>query len=166
MPGSSVFHPQFVFELLPEAQIVVSYQSATPPHPSEVHEYGALLSSLAEKPDVRCLWFTDGAHPTRSDQESLSQRVPKHQWRVALVSGSPQIRFIASAFSLVNRNLRYFTPEQLPQALRHLLCTREEQDAVQSVLAELRRAVEPPSDGKPKPRRRSEVPDQRFVRRT
>jgi hypothetical protein len=54
------------------------------------------------------------------------------------------MRFVASAFSLVNKNLRYFTPQELPIALRHLQCTTTEQATVQATLAELKRSVERP----------------------
>jgi hypothetical protein len=146
MHESSVTYPHFAFTYLAAPRIVVSYQGMQPPREDEVQSYNQLLRSIAEQPDVRCLWYTEGARPSREQQERLSATVPKHQWLVALLSPSPEMRFIASAFSLMNRNLRYFTPHELPLALRHLQCTSEEQSEVQLVLAELRDTVEPPQD--------------------
>ncbi|HET6334343.1 MAG TPA: hypothetical protein VFG30_14065 [Polyangiales bacterium] len=146
MLESSVTNPHFAFTYLSAPRILVSYQGTLPPDENEVRNYNQVLRSIAEQPDVRCLWYTEGARPSREQQERLAAAVPKHQWLVALLSPSPEMRFIASAFSLVNRNLRYFTAQELPLALRHLQCTPDEQSEVQLVLAELRHAVEPPQD--------------------
>ena len=139
---SSDTNRRFAFELLRDSQILVSFQGAAAPHPSEVQEYRELMASLADKPDLRCLWFTEGGRLSLGEQERLTASVPKRHWRTALVSPSPEMRFVASVLLLANKNLRYFKPEELPQALRHLQCTREEQHAAQIMLAELRYAVE------------------------
>ena len=52
------------------------------------------------------------------------------------------MRFVACTFSLTNRNLRYFTPQELSEALTHLRCTHEERNAIRAALAELKSAVE------------------------
>jgi hypothetical protein len=142
MLESSVTYPRFVFTLIAGSRIVVSYQGTLPAHAQEIQKYGELIAELADQADVRCLWYTEGPRPTRDEQERLSGTVPKHQWRVALVSSSLEMRFVASAFCLVNRNLKYFTPEDLPLALRHMECTLQEQSAVQLVLAKLKHSVE------------------------
>jgi hypothetical protein len=145
MHESSVTSPRFVFTLLSGPRIVVSYQGTLPPLALEIQKYGELIGTLADQPDVRCLWYTEGPRPSREEQERLSATVPKHQWRVALVSSSLEMRFVASAFCLINRNLRYFMPHDLPLALRHLECTIQEQGVVQLVLAELKESVERPA---------------------
>ncbi|HET6333763.1 MAG TPA: hypothetical protein VFG30_11165 [Polyangiales bacterium] len=142
MLDSSVTYPHFVFTLIAGSKIVVSYQGNQPPQDHEIQNYGELLRSLADQADLRCLWYTDGPRPSREQQERLSSTVPKHQWRVALISSSAGMRFIAAASSLANRNVRFFEPQELPQALRHLQCTFEEQRAVQMILAELKYSVD------------------------
>ena len=144
MPESGVVYPHFAFTLLADMRILVSYQGKEPPQAHEIDNYRQLLASLAEHADIRCMWYTEGPRPSREQQERLRSTVPRHQWLVALVSPSPEMRFVACTFSLTNRNLRYFTPQELPQALRHLHCTLDEQTAVQATLAELRLAVHDP----------------------
>jgi hypothetical protein len=142
MPDSSVTYPHFVFTLLIGPKIVVSYQGKQAPQDHEIQNYGELLRSLSGQTDLRCLWYTDGPRPSKQQQERLSSTVPKQQWPVALISSSAGMRFIAAASSLANRNVRFFEPQELPQALRHLQCTYEEQRAVQTILAELKYSVE------------------------
>ncbi len=162
--GSSVTNPQFVFELIRGCQIVVSYQGTTPPQPIEVEEFAQLIESLSDRPETRFLWYTEGARLSREELDGFAQRDPKLQWRSAVVSASPEMRFIASAFSLSNRNLRYFTPDELPQALRHLQCTREEQEQVLLVLSELRYVVERSASESGRSRR-SQLPKARGLQR-
>jgi hypothetical protein len=142
MQDSSVTYPHFAFTLLAGSKIVVSYQGKHPPQDHEIQNYCELLRTLADQADLRFLWYTEGHRPSREQQERLSSTAPKRQWRAALISPSAGMRFIVAAFSLINRNLRFFEPQELPQALRHLQCTYEEQSVVQTVLAELKHSIE------------------------
>lgn len=73
--------------------------------------------------------------------ESMQQVMRGRRWRVAFVSPSIAVRFVASTFALTVRDVRFFSPDALPAALRHLECTGQEEQLVLAALERLRRGV-------------------------
>jgi hypothetical protein len=125
------------FELMPREQILVSFQgdAALPEH---WDAYISLMSTLTHVETLRFVICAQGSPPSAANQRRIAQLVRGHPWRVALISSSAALRFVVSAFSLVNRSIRYFTPDQVPAALRHIDCTVEEAAAVEQLLERLR----------------------------
>jgi hypothetical protein len=125
------------FELMQPEQILVSYQG-TDVLPEEWESYLALLSTLTGLESLRFVIFADGSPPSAAHQKRIASLVRGHSWPVALISSSTALRFVVSAFSLVNRSIRYFTPDHIPDALRHIGCSAEEATKVDRLLQRMR----------------------------
>jgi hypothetical protein len=134
-----------VFEWLSAENVVVSYMGTGPAARHEWDSYRNLLQAIQHTRRVRCLWYTEGAYPPRDEQVRLAEAGGRQPWLAAVVSPSPALRFVVSAVSLINRNLRYFTPQDLPKALVHLRCTATEQEAVLDALDRLKQAHQEPA---------------------
>ena len=125
-----------VFEFLAKEKILISYQGpdATP---EEWDRYIAMMRTISTEPDLRFLVLVEGPPPTAANQRRVSQLIQR-DWPVALVSSSAAMRFVVSAFSLVNRSIRFFLPAQLSDALVHIHCSTADALAVHDVLERLR----------------------------
>jgi hypothetical protein len=95
------------------------------------------LSELRSKPEARFLVYQLEQPPMTAVQR-LIDVVRGCRWRVAMVSPSVSMRFVASSFSLVVKNVRFFAPEALDAALTHLDCTPAEKVTVRACLSRLR----------------------------
>jgi hypothetical protein len=124
------------FELLAKEKILISYQG---PHatPEEWDRYISLMRTLAPTAGVRFLVWVEGPPPSAANQRRIMELV-RRDWPVALVSTSTAMRFVVSTFSLVNRTIRFFSPDQLSDALTHLHCAIPEAAAVHGALDRLR----------------------------
>jgi hypothetical protein len=89
---------------------------------------------------MRFLVYVDGAAPAPAHLQRIAALVRGHTVTAALVSPSLALRFAVSAFTLVTNSIRYFTPEQLPDALTHIRCSEAESRLVQEALQRLQRA--------------------------
>ena len=96
-----------------------------------------LLRELRDKPETRFLVY-QLEQPPLSALQLLLDAVRGGRWRVAMVSPSISMRFVASSFSLVVKNVRFFAPETLDAALDHLSCTAAEKLKVRGCLERLR----------------------------
>jgi hypothetical protein len=128
----------FVFELLVKEHLLVSFQGSAPSS-EDWDRYLTALSTLEMKA-LRCLIYVDGAAPSPAYLQRIANIVRGNAVTAALVSPSLALRFAVSAFSLVTRNIRYFMPTQLDDALAHLRCTAAEAHLVQETLQRLQRA--------------------------
>ena len=125
------------FELLEREQILVSYQGTAATQEQWDH-YLDQLATLREVERVRFLVYADGSPPTPGIQRRIAGIAHGHdKWLVALVSPSTALRFVVSAFKLVNRSIRFFTPAELHDALSHIQCDSDERGAVQNALRRL-----------------------------
>jgi hypothetical protein len=127
------------FELLEREKILISYQGQDVAQ-AEWDRYIDFMALQKHTLGLRFVVFADGSPPSAANQRRIAEivRAKSGEWLVALISSSTALRFVVSAFSLVNRSIRFFTPEQLPEALLHIHCTPEEQRAVHEVLQRLR----------------------------
>lgn len=128
----------FVFEYLRSARLLVSYQGSTETA-LEWERYLAFLGTVS-RDAMRFMVYVDGAAPSPAHLQRLAGLVRGHQVTAALVSPSLALRFAVSAFTLVTRSIRYFTPEQLLDALAHIRCSEAESRLVQEALQRLQRA--------------------------
>lgn len=118
-----------VHEWLERESALVVCQNESSPSADEWSGYLRELRRLAPV-EHRVLLYTE-IHLTRQQQSELedatrSQIAP----RVAVVSPSNAVRFVASIFTLLNRNIRFFSPQHYAAALAHLQLGPQEIAAV------------------------------------
>jgi len=133
MPESA---PGLRWEVLQPEQLMVSYYDG----PGVQDRWAAcaqLLRELRSKPEARFLVYQLEQPPLREVQR-LIEAVRGCSWRVAMVSPSVAMRFVASSFSLVAKNVRFFAPEALDAALAHMNCSVAEKLRVRACLERLR----------------------------
>lgn len=123
--------------MLQADQILVSYYGGEA-EDNRWDEYVALLRSLHGQLHVRFLVDVWREQPPLARIERLLGVVQGKPWRVAMLSSSTAMRFVASSFSLVVRNVRLFAPEDLDAALDHLNCSAAEKEHVGECLQRLR----------------------------
>jgi hypothetical protein len=126
-----------VFELLQPSQILLSFQGDAVSD-DEWDRYIHFMSSLTQLPALRILVCVEGSPPSAANQRRISEVVRGRAWKVALVSSSTALRFVVSAFSLINRTIRYFPPEELQRALDHIDCSPDERREVALALERLK----------------------------
>jgi hypothetical protein len=128
-----------VYEMLQGELILVTVQrdNATP---AEWDHYLNFFETLANIKALRMVVYVQGAAPSVANQQRIAKIVRGRDWPCALISSSIALRFVVSTFSLINRNIRYFTPTQVPAALLHIGCTKDTSPAVEQVLDRLRQA--------------------------
>lgn len=90
---------------------------------------------------TRHLVYVETTAPPAAILRRISDIVRGNTSSVALLSPSAALRFVVSTFSLVNRSIRYFTPEQLTEALVHIHCNAAEQRALRNALARMRESA-------------------------
>lgn len=125
-----------VFEMLTKEKILISYQGANA-SAEDWDRYISFMKTIAGTTDLRFLVFVEGAPPSAANQRRIAELV-KREWPVALVSSSTAMRFVVSAFSLVNRSIRFFSPAQLTDALVHIHCSAMDALAVYDAVDRLR----------------------------
>jgi hypothetical protein len=131
------------FELVDELRLLVSYQTTAHPTDAEWDAYLATVRILESRPeDHRTLAVTEGGHPSGSQQARLRACVGKRATRVALISSSVSLRFVASAIALVIPNIRCFSPAQRSAAFAHLGLRPSDWVIVEARVAELREQLE------------------------
>ena len=139
VPHSS--SPTLVFQWLEREKLAVIYQGNQHASQDEWRAYMAFLRGIANI-DHRTLVYS-GCHASRSEQDDIRQATSGIATpRVALISPSTAVRFVATMFTLLNRNLRFFAPSEFGAALGHLGCTPEESQLVTRTYEALRDQVE------------------------
>ena len=96
-----------------------------------------LLQELRSQRHTRFLVYQQ-QQPPLSVLKRLTDAVRGGHWRVAMVSPSAAMRFVASSFSLIVKDVRFFAPEALDAALDHLHCSSAEKRRVGACLERLR----------------------------
>jgi hypothetical protein len=134
--------PALGFEYLHAEQVLISYQGAKPGSAEEWDRYIDLMETVSQRPTTRYLVYHDGPPPTLRDQQRIAALARPHKPLVALISSSGTLRFVVSAFSLVTRQIRFFPPDQVREALAHLGLDGPAQRAVKEALERLRMEVE------------------------
>jgi len=128
----------FVWEVLQEERMLVSYSDG-PGSEQQWHDYLVTLNRLqAEQSQaLRILAYAADA-PPRAALDGIMSAARGKSWRVALISPSTAVRFVASTFSFVIRTLRFFAPDELAAAFSHLGCDETERRKAGEALARLR----------------------------
>lgn len=120
------------WEILEPELLMVSYYDG-PGSSDRWDTMARLLRELISKPQARFLVY-QLEQPPLSEVQRLSRAVRGGRWRVAMISPSTAMRFVASSFSLLVKNVRFFAPEALDAALDHLECRPEEKLRVRACL--------------------------------
>jgi hypothetical protein len=124
------------FELVPRG-IFVLYQGLGTPSAGEWDRFVAQVRDYDA--DMRCLVYTEGWHPSRAQGSAIRAATRGKHPVVAIVSPASSVPFVVSVFTLVNRSMRFFDPQQLDAALDHIRLSPEERQAVLASLERLRR---------------------------
>lgn len=133
--------PTLAFQWLEREKLAVIYQGSQHASQDDWQAYMAFLRGIADV-EHRALVYS-GCHASRSEQEDLKRATSGRATpRVALISPSTAVRFIATMFTLLNRNLRFFAPADFGAALAHLGCTADETSLVTRTYQDLRDQVE------------------------
>jgi phosphoglycolate phosphatase-like HAD superfamily hydrolase len=125
-----------LWELVPERALFVAYYDG----PSEEARWESYVSALGEhqhEQNPRSLMYAL-EQPPLAAIESMLDVLRGRRWRVAIVSASIAVRFVASTFALSVRDVKFFSPGEFPAALKHLECSAQEEHQVLSVLERLR----------------------------
>jgi hypothetical protein len=128
----------FVWEVLREERMLVSYSDSTGSDQQWLEYIGTLsrLPSEVSRP-LRILAYAAEA-PPRTALEGIMSAARGKSWRVAVISPSTGVRFVASTFSFVIKTFRFFAPNELPAAFDHLGCDQGARSKADEVLARLR----------------------------
>jgi hypothetical protein len=134
--------PNLVFELIPEAQLLVSCQTTLAPSDAEWDEYLVALAQLQVLvPRPRSLVLTNGGVPSHSQRLRLRVDKSRPPAPVAVLSSSSAVRFVLSVLALVNPAMRSFNPHELDAAMSYLGIPSQQTALVYSVIARLRQAL-------------------------
>ncbi|HEY3593193.1 MAG TPA: STAS/SEC14 domain-containing protein [Polyangiaceae bacterium] len=135
--------PVLVYELLPEQQLLVSWQNTHEASDDEWDNYVQAVSSL-RGPGAASLVLTDGGYPTRKQQARLFEQI-KDNRRVAVVSSASTLRFVVSILSFINPNIKSYMPDELVDAITYLRVPEASHPIVLATVESLRRRLERPS---------------------
>ncbi|HET9954505.1 MAG TPA: hypothetical protein VFQ61_08370 [Polyangiaceae bacterium] len=110
-----------LFETIPEAGLLISYQTTATPRDDEWEAYlTACKELLASHPKPCFLVVTHGGHPSRQQQARVKAELGYRTSPVAIISKATIARFVASIMALMNPAIQCFAPEQRDQAFSHL----------------------------------------------
>ncbi len=124
-------------------KLVVLYENKNTPADAD---WDAFLDCLRKNRDqfdqVRIAVFTPGGGPNAPQRKRLAEALGGKSVRVAVVSDSPIVRFIASSIALLNRQHAAFNTNEREKAYAHLGLTPTQRRQVDLALAELAETVE------------------------
>lgn len=119
-------------------RLIVLRESAHPPLDAEWDEFLALLSANRSRlEELRILVLTDGGGPDRGQRNRLERTLDGKTVRVAVVSDSAKVRFIASAIALLNRDHRGFGTKEIGEAYAYLGLNTAEKAFVERSMSEM-----------------------------
>lgn len=109
-------------------------------------DWDAFLAMLVHDrerfPKLKILVLTEGGGPSAEQRKRLKVALDGRPVRVACVTDSVKVRFIASSVALLNRQIRTFSKQELPGAYTHLGMTAAEQKIAAAVLDEMEGQVD------------------------
>jgi len=135
--------PNLVFEVVPQLNTLVSCQNRGSPSDSEWDAWLALAKETMRttpKPH-RALVMTEGGHPSRTQQGRLAAAMGGGRALTAVVSSAPTLRFVVSALTFTNRDIKCFAPSQMDAALCHLGLATADVPVVEAVTERLRKQL-------------------------
>ena len=121
--------------MLEPEQIMVSYYDGEGEQ-SRWDACAQLVQELRDQPQTRFLVYQQ-EQPPLNVVRRMVEVVRGGKWRVSMVSPSASMRFVASSFSLVVKDVRFFSPETLNAALDHLKCSPAEKRRASACLERL-----------------------------
>ena len=134
--------PTFAFEVVPELELLVSYQGPVNPTDEEWKAYIEVLARLHQEPNgYRYLTFSEGGHPTGAQQARVKAAVNGRTPPVAIVSSSIALLFVGSVLALINRKVVCFRPNQIERAYAHIGLQSRDVPRVEAIVARLRTQV-------------------------
>lgn len=135
--------PNLVFERLTEIHTLVSFQNAENPTDLEWDKWiAAVGENLQASPtDHRTLAVTEGGHPTRSQQLRLVALLNGRRALTAVVSSAPAPRFVVSALTFSNPDLKSFSPTEMDAALQYLRLGASERSLATAAIERLRKQL-------------------------
>lgn len=125
-----------LWELVSERALFVAYYDGA----NEDARWETYVSALGEhqhEQNPRSLVYAL-EQPPLAAIESMLDVLRGRRWRVAIVSPSIAVRFVASTFALSVRDVKFFPPGDLAAALKHLECSALEEQQVLLVLERMR----------------------------
>jgi hypothetical protein len=118
--------------------LIVARQNTEAPHDFEWNTFLSMLEQNAERFDkIKIFVRTPGGGPTPTQANRLRNILKNKPVLVAVVSESVVVRFLGSSIALLNRDLRIFSPDELPAAYHHLKLSPREREIVESVVDEM-----------------------------
>lgn len=125
-----------LWETLRERALFVAYYDG----PNPAARWETFVGALGQNPGEQNPRLLVNAleQPPLIAIEAMQNVMRGRRWRVAFVSPSIAVRFVASTFALTVRDVRFFSPDALPAALKHLECSGQEEQQVLTALERLR----------------------------
>ncbi|HEY5960755.1 MAG TPA: hypothetical protein VIV60_29575 [Polyangiaceae bacterium] len=124
---------------IPELSLVVLHHAKCSPNDLEWQAYLDFTRRLEiGRSAYGILVDSDGGHPTRSQQQRMSEVANGALVRVAVISPSTTARFVTSVLVLANPKIRCFSPAQRLQAYAHLHLPATATERVNEISAQVR----------------------------
>jgi hypothetical protein len=120
-----------LFEMISSLGIFV-YHGTGEPSQADWDEFMRQVTNY--KGDIRGLVFTEGWRPSRAQGQQIKKAAAGRELTVAIVSPLAAMAFTVSAFALINRRMRFFSPDELQKAFDYLNLNAEEASAVREIL--------------------------------
>lgn len=102
-----------------------------------------LILNRPNFPQLRILVATDGGGPSPTQIKRLAKALGGRSVRVAVVTDSTRVRFIASTIALLNSKIKSFSSSEIRKAYDHLGLTTAEQRQSQQTLTQLEALIDP-----------------------
>jgi len=100
------------------------------PSKEEWKAYVEVVKQQKDPNSFRTLVITDGGGPDHEGRADLNMALGYTSTLTAVVAGSTLVRTIVSALNFFNKQIRAFSPQDMPAAFSHLKLTDPERDKV------------------------------------
>lgn len=119
-------------------RVILMRESRESPLDAEWDEFLKLLGdNRARFDELRMMVITEGGGPDRLQRNRLEATLQGKSIRVAVVSDSAKVRFIASAVALLNPDHRGFAVREMNSAYEYLNLTAEERALIEKAEPEM-----------------------------
>ncbi len=118
--------------------LVLLVENRETPSDAEWNEFlDVFRNHPGELPNLKVLVMTPGGSPNKTQRKQLEVALQGVRFRVAVVSDSITVRFVASSIALFHRDHRSFSVAEIDQAYDHLQLTAPERALAQTTIREL-----------------------------
>ena len=126
--------------------LIVTLHGTQSPSTEEWDEYVKALRKIsvteADPTRLRNIVFTDGGAPNSVQRKAVNDIVSSKSVRSAIVSSSPLVRSVVTAFSWFNSSIKVYQPDEVEEAFQHLRLSAYEIEITRRRLTELRAQIE------------------------